>query len=186
MPRIEVIDYDQSEGTLRQIYDGLIRSRGKLADVHTIQSLHPESITAHMDLYLEIMFSKSPLTRAEREMIAVVVSTANKCEYCMEHHGAALQHYWKDSEMLAKLKQDFRSVVSNPRDLALCEYAESLTLHPEDHEANDDTTLLKQHGLDDRAILDATLVIAYFNFVNRIVLSMGLVVEADEGAGYKY
>lgn len=45
---------------------------------------------------------------------------------------------------------------------------------------------LKEAGLDDRAILDAALVVGYFNFVNRIVLSLGVYLEQDEGQGYKY
>ena len=80
--RIKVIPYDQATGRLKEIYDELIIKRGKLAEVHTIQSLHPESIVKRIDLYLEIMFSKSELSRAEREMMAVVVSVANGCEYC--------------------------------------------------------------------------------------------------------
>ena len=88
MSRIKVIEPKEATGRLKEIYYDLIKKRGKLADVHKIQSLWPESIVAHMDLYMEIMFSKSELTRAEREMMAVVVSAVNGCEYiarCTTH-----------------------------------------------------------------------------------------------------
>lgn len=78
MSRIQLIPPEEATGRLKEIYDEIVEKRGKLADVHTIQSLRPESIVAHMDLYLEIMFSKSELTRAEREMVVVVVSVANR------------------------------------------------------------------------------------------------------------
>jgi uncharacterized peroxidase-related enzyme len=78
-----------------------VQSRGQLAEVLKIQSLRPESILKHVDLYMEIyMITKSELSRAQREMMAVVASVVNKCGYCTMHHGSALQHYWKDEEKL--------------------------------------------------------------------------------------
>ncbi|MEM6726629.1 MAG: peroxidase, partial [Bacteroidota bacterium] len=77
MPYIDVIQHEDATGDLKSIYDHLVATRGKLAEVHKIQSLHPKSITAHMDLYMEIMFTKSPLRRYQREMIAVIVSVTN-------------------------------------------------------------------------------------------------------------
>ena len=81
MPYINVIQHNEAEGHLKEIYDDLVEKRGKLAEIHKIQSLNPESIVNHMDLYMTIMFSKSPLKRYQREMIAVVVSARNECHY---------------------------------------------------------------------------------------------------------
>jgi len=186
MSRIKVIQEQEAEGRLKEIYDQLTKSRGKLAEVHKIQSLRPESIIKHMDLYMEIMFSKSELTRARREMIAVVVSAANQCEYCQTHHGSALNHYWKDDQKVAELRKDFYGLDLPKADLALCEYAKQVTLNPGEAESSDVTQLLKSVSFSDAAILDATLVVSYFNFVNRMVLSLGVGLEADEGEGYKY
>lgn len=186
MSRINVINYDNSTGRLREIYDELILKRGKLADIHTIQSLRPDSIVKHIDLYLEIMFSRSELSRAEREMIAVVVSVANGCDYCCTHHSEALMHYWKDQEKLNALIEISENEILTEREEALCQFARSLTLHPQSHEQNDYTGRLKEIGLSDAAILDTVLVISYFNFVNRIALSLGLRPSTEESAGYKY
>lgn len=186
MAHIKVIDYEESEGRLRAIYDELIGKRGKLADVHKVQSLRPESIVKHMDLYLEIMFSKSELSRAEREMIAVVVSAGNNCEYCQIHHGAALNHYWKDENKCFQLRKDFKEAGLNERQLALCNYGYTLTVEPGKANSEDLTIALKKMGFADAAILDATLVVSYFNFVNRIVLSLGLDAHADDSRGYNY
>ena len=186
MPRIEVIDQSDATGKLKEIYDGLTKSRGKIADVHKIQSLRPESITAHMDLYMEIMYTRSELSRAERELAATVVSVANGCKYCTTHHAEALNHYWKDDSRIEKLiKGDYTEILS-AKEIALSEFAKHLTKHPEQHENTDFTVKLKDEGLSDAAILDVVLVTAYFNFVNRIVLSLGVELETDNGAGYKY
>jgi len=186
MPNIKVISYGEATGRLKDIYNSLIEKRGKLASVHTIQSLNPESIVTHMELYLSIMFSQSPLTRPQREMLAVVVSAANGCGYCQQHHGKALEQYWKDEGRVQRLRKNFNLANLNGIDLLLCEYAIELTLHPDDFENGNRAERLRQGGLDDRAILDATLVIAYFNFVNRIVLALGVELEEKGGEGFKY
>jgi len=183
MPNFEIIDYPNATGRLKEIYDDLIKTRGKLAEVHKVQSLNPESIVKHMDLYLHVMFGKSPLKRVQREMMAVVVSKTNNCEYCQTHHAEAVLHYWKNPERVEKLKNNFTAAELNPTDLALCEFAQISTLHPGKEKKTIDN--LKTLGLTDRAILDATLVIAYFNFVNRIVLAGGIGLE-DEPGGYEY
>jgi alkylhydroperoxidase family enzyme len=67
----------------------------------------------------------------------------------------------------------------------LCHFAKEMTVNPNHDNANS-IAKLKALGLDDRAILDATLVLSYFNFVNRIVLGLGLAVSEEELAGYKY
>ena len=140
----------------------------------------------HMDLYMEIMYSKSELSRAEREMIAVVVSLANGCEYCQIHHAEALAFYWKDKEKIAQLKQNFRVANLSDREYKLCLYSEMLTKQPHDCKENDPTKELKEIGFSDSAILDATLVTAYFNFVNRMVLALGVDLEEDSGKGFNY
>ncbi len=185
MPHIKVIEHNEAEGELKDIYDELVAKRGKLAEIHMIQSLNPASIVKHMDLYMTIMFGKSPLSRAQREMIAVVVSVANNCMYCQTHHAHALNHYWKDDKKIESLKRDFSKVDLSPIDLILCELAWNLTRIPSVTTENC-INKLKTLGVDDRAILDANLVIAYFNFVNRLVLGLGVQLETDNGGGYKY
>lgn len=185
MAFIDVIQHNQAEGELKEIYDNLVETRGKLAEVHKIQSLNPKSIVNHMDLYLTIMFGKSPLKRVQREMIAVVVSKANDCEYCQVHHAEAVNHYWKDAAKIEQLRTDYSKLDLKPVDLALCDLAHHLTKYPGKHNEAEFIQPLKDLGLDDRAILDATLVIGYFNFVNRIVLGLGVHLEDNPG-GYEY
>lgn len=186
MARIKVIEFHEATGRLKQIYEDLIQKRGQLAEVHKIQSLRPESIVKHMDLYMEIMYSKSELSRAERELMAVVTSVSNNCHYCQIHHAEALLHYWKDEERLQKLRNNYFDANLSDRELLLCQFAEHLTSKPDDFKEPEIINSLKKTGLSDEAILDATLVVAYFNFVNRIVLSLGVNLENNQGSGYKY
>lgn len=186
MARINVIEYEQASGQLKEIYDNMIEKRGRLSDVLKIQSLHPASIQSHTNLYLDIMFSKTALSRAEKELIAVVVSAANGCIYCQVHHGTALNAYWKDEQKIEKVKEDYHQAGLTDKELAMCNFAMHLTKDPAAHEREDHTQSLRAAGLDDRAILDVVLVTSYFNFVNRMVLSLGVELEAHKGEGYKY
>lgn len=186
MASITIIDYDDAEGRLKDIYNDLINKRGQLAEVHKIQSLRPESIVKHMDLYLEIMFSKSELSRTEREMMAVVTSVANKCHYCQVHHSEALNHYWKNDENILRLQNNYREAQLSGKEFLLCQFAENLTLNPNNFKEPEPINKLKTIGLSDKAILDATLVVSYFNFVNRMVLGLGVNLESNQAKGYNY
>ena len=185
MPHIKTINYEESVDELRQAYDSIIGARGKLAEVHKIQSLNPAALLAHMDLYKAVMFGKSPLKRYQREMMAVVVSAANNCRYCIEHHKEALLFYWKDPERANRLVAQFDQPDLSETDQALCKLAYNLTLVPSDI-SKASVEHLQQAGMDDKGILDAVQVIAYFNFVNRMVLALGVEFSDEEAKGYNY
>ncbi len=186
MARIDVIEPEAATGILAEVYNELASSRGKIAEVHKIQSLNPQSIRDHMNLYMPVMFARSSLSRAEREMMAVIVSSANGCAYCIRHHGEALDHFWKNPRRVAALAAEGALLEGlSERERALCTYALIVTQEPASTRVDKATAALRGQGLEDRAILDASLVVAYFNFVNRIVLSLGVELEADAG-GYRY
>ena len=134
---------------------------------------------------MTIMFGRSPLKRVHREMMAVIVSVANKCEYCQIHHLEAVKNFWKDDEKLEDFKKDFEASGLDEKEKALCRFAKSLTISPEKSKDEGLIRPLRKLGFSDREILDATLVIAYFNFVNRMVLGLGVDLEENPG-GYKY
>jgi len=100
--------------------------------------------------------------------------------------GAALNNYWRDDARIELLKKNYETAGLSATDTRLCQYAIELTIHPGNFENENKTMNLSESGLDDRAILDATLVVAYFNFVNRIVLALGVQLEEKAGEGYKY
>ena len=185
MPWIKEIDVNDAEGKLKEYYEELVKNRGKVSNILKIQSLNPDSMKEHLDLYMSIMFSKSGLKRDEREMIAVVVSSLNVCEYCINHHAEALNHYWKDDEKIQKLIKDFRHLDLSGKQKTMLEYSEKLTLTPS--EVNEeDISNLREVGFTDENILNINLIVSYFNFVNRIALGLGVEFNEEEMKGYKY
>lgn len=180
---VRVIEPGEAEGPLKVVYDETLRRRGALAAVHKVHSLHPETLTAHMALYMELLFGQSPLSRREREAVAVAVSRTNGCAYCATHHLEALARYEKAPETLAAVREG-RWHSLDARLSRLCAYAEKLTRDPASVRQAD-VELLRSAGFDDRAILDAAQVAAYFNFVNRLVLGLGVGLE-DGRDGFRY
>ena len=82
MPWIDWIDEDDAEDGLAESYRRFTDPRtGKMDHILKIHSLNPPTLDSHYAYYKDVMFGRSGLTRAQREMIAVVVSTANRCEY---------------------------------------------------------------------------------------------------------
>jgi uncharacterized peroxidase-related enzyme len=185
MPWIEYIEEDKASGELKEIYKKIIKNRGKISNVMRIHSLNPNTMQKHMDLYLSIMFGKSDLSRKDRELIAVVVSSTNNCHYCINHHAEALNHYWKDKETFERLINDFKSIELTQKTQAMLNYVYKLTKKP-DQMNNKDIDILRKNGYSDKDILDINLIASYFNFVNRIVLGLGVEFSDDEVKGYKY
>lgn len=180
---IRVVEPEEAEGELKAVYDETLGKRGALAAVHKVHSLHPETLTAHITLYMELLFGQSPLSRREREAIAVAVSRTNGCAYCVAHHAEAMSRYEKSPEVMAAVREG-RWNALDTRTARLCQYAEKLTRNPSSVRESD-VVQLRDTGLDDRAILDTAQIAAYFNFVNRLVLGLGVGLESRHD-GYKY
>lgn len=187
MAYIDIIEPEQAEGELKEVYNQIEEQRGAVAQVLMIQSLNPQALKTHLDLYMSIMFGKSKLKRSTREMLAVVVSCANNCEYCKTHHSEAVNHFWKDEERANKLCNDYTDIEMNDKEKALCDYAWHLTVSPHSKvKVKEHVNNLKKLGVTDEEILDAAQVIAYFNFVNRLVLGLGVELEEHRGKGFLY
>ncbi|MFW6261691.1 MAG: carboxymuconolactone decarboxylase family protein [Spirochaetota bacterium] len=115
-----------------------------------------------------------------------MVSATIGCRYCVAHHGEALAHFWKDRGRVGSLARERAGLPGlSKREGELCRYAQTVTERPGSDEVGAIIEALRRAGLDDRAVLDATLVVSYFNFVNRVVLALGVELESDAG-GYAY
>jgi uncharacterized peroxidase-related enzyme len=185
MAWIDVVGEDAAAGRLAELYQAIGRSRGKVSNIMRVHSLSPEAMKAHLDLYLAVMFGKTGLSRAQRELVATVVSAANRCDYCVSHHAEALNAYWKDRERVRTAVADFRNAELSGQERALVEFAEKLTTRPGEM-TESDISALRDAGLDDREILSLNLIVAYFNFVNRITLGLGVEFSEEEVKGYAY
>jgi uncharacterized peroxidase-related enzyme len=81
MPYLRLIEQDEASGELKEEYDAAVRRAGKVFQIVKAMSLRPGVLKRSLGLYQAIMFGPSELSRAERELLAVVVSRANDCHY---------------------------------------------------------------------------------------------------------
>lgn len=184
MSWIDEIEIDDADGKLADMYAELIEKRGKVSNILKVHSLNADAMGDHLDLYMTLMFGKSGLSRAEREAIAVVVSAGNDCAYCVNHHAEALRRYIKDNDILSILMSADGLETLEPRLSIIVRQADKLTSTP-GAMTESDLFELRDVGLSDRDILDLTLITAYFNFVNRIALGLGVSYSAEELSGYR-
>jgi uncharacterized peroxidase-related enzyme len=131
-----------------------------------------ETLHAH---YRAVMGDPGPLTRAQMEMVALVVSATNGCGYCVAHHGPRLAGI--TGEPLARaVALDYREANLAARDRVLLDAAVALTCEPGER-TDADILRLREYGFDDAAILKLTEVAALYNLVNRVASALGVALE---------
>ena len=81
MAFIKIISENEATGPLAEIYEAARKRAGRVFHILKIQSQNPAALQGMLDLYMATLRGESPLSRAQREMLAVVVSRANHCHY---------------------------------------------------------------------------------------------------------
>lgn len=185
MSWIEEIDEENADDKLKEVYDKIKGDRGKLSNIMKVHSLMPGAMETHMDFYMSIMFKERCLNRKMCELIGVVVSNENGCDYCVNHHAEALNYYWKDGERIEDLKEDYSKAGLDEKEYQMVDYVMKLTNKP-DKMNEKDVDELRDSGFSDEEILNINLVTSYFNFVNRIALGLGVKFSKEEVQGYDY
>ncbi|MCF7802101.1 MAG: peroxidase-related enzyme [Candidatus Marinimicrobia bacterium] len=183
MSRIRIISEDQATGSLAKLYASIAGSRGGVANVLKLHSLLPQTMADHFRLYKTLMFGLSKETgiaRKNLEMVAVVVSVTNQCDYCVVHHSEPLKRLLKDETLVMALGQTDWSYLEQhlePRWLLVLNFAQLLTRSPV--EISDHHIESLGEFFSDEQILHLVLVVNYFNFVNRNVMALGINLEHD-------
>lgn len=185
MSWIEEIEEENADERLKEVYERIKGDRGKLSNIMKVHSLMTSAMDDHMDLYMSIMFKERSLSREMCELIGVVVSNENGCEYCVNHHAEALNHYWDDEERIEHLKEEYNGAELDDKQSRLVEYVVKLTKTP-DKVCESNVDMLRDVGFSDENILNINLVASYFNFVNRIALGLGVEFSQEEVEGYEY
>ncbi len=124
-------------------------------------------LEAFATMYNDLMLAPSGLSKLEREMIAVAVSSQNRCLYCLTAHGAAVRQYSNDPPLGEYLVMNYRAAKLPKRQRAMLDFAVKLTAEPWAIEDADRQTL-RDAGFSDRDIWDISAVTAFFNMSNRI------------------
>jgi uncharacterized peroxidase-related enzyme len=177
MAWIKVIKEGEAENDLlRTFYKKYGDPFSGVDNILKIHSLNPESMWKHYDYYKHIMTGKSGLSRMQREMIAIVVSAKNNCEYCLAHHRENLLQLTTNESLCDKVATDYSSADVGEKDIALMAFAHRLTREPGGMRHRD-VKELRDAGFRDSEIHDIVQVTAYFNFVNRMANGLGVDLE---------
>ena len=124
-------------------------------------------LSAFAAMYNDLMLAPSGLSKLEREMIAVAVSSHNRCYYCLVAHGAAVRQLSGDPPLGELMAMNYRAARLSKRERAMLDFAGKLTTEPwlieeEDREA------LRRTGFSDRDIWDIAAIVGFFNMSNRV------------------
>ncbi|HHU09792.1 MAG TPA: peroxidase-related enzyme [Intrasporangiaceae bacterium] len=168
---------DVPEGVSR-LWSKAQEAFGFVPNVFRAQALNGEQFLAWWNYFNLLVNKEGHLSNAERELLAVVVSGINRCDYCAVSHGAMLREYTGDARTADLVAVNWRQAHLNPRDAALAAYAEKLTRDP-DQVTPADLEPLRAAGLDDHEILEAVQVIGMFNMTNRIATAVGMVPNEE-------
>jgi len=117
--------------------------------------------------YNDLMLGESGLSKLEREMIAVAVSSQNRCYYCLTAHGAAVRQYSGNPLLGEQIVMNYRVARLNKRQRAMLDFAVKLTASPWGVEEND-RERLRRAGFTERDIWDISAVVGFFNMSNRV------------------
>lgn len=159
-------------GEVKELWAAPLEKLGFVPNVLRVFALRPGHLVRWWSHYDELMRGESGLTKAEREMIAVVVSAANRCHYCVVSHSAALRKLTGDPILADQLATGHKVAPLEPRQRAMLDFALKLT--EESHRCSeDDVDALRQAGWTDEEIFDIAQVAAMFNFTNRLASGLG-------------
>ena len=162
-----VPDPEGLEDDLKAIWAKCIEKLGFVPNVFNTYSLKPQRLRNFMAMYNEIMLSKSGLSKLEREMVAVVVSSANRCYYCLVAHGAAVRTLSGDAELGEMMALNYRVAKLDARQRAMLDFAWKMTVTP--YLIDDaDRDALRGVGLSEEDIFDLSETVAFFNLSNRM------------------
>ena len=130
-------------------------------------------LQAFAGFYNDLMLAPSGLSKLEREMIAVVVSSENRCYYCLTAHGAAVRQLSGDPVLGEMMVMNYRAADLMPRHRAMLDFAVKLTDAPWAVE-EPDREALRDAGFSDRDIWDIAAVASFFNMSNRMASAVDM------------
>ena len=156
--------------TKEAVFDEIARERGGVAEIYSAFGDIPNLVKAHFELNKALMLLDDlPISRIEREWLAMETSRANRCRYALAHHKVAYENHAK-----GKSKNELPSPA---RLRLLSKLAATLTKH-----ANKTPSLRKEFlktGFTEAEWLHGIKIVSYFNFTNRLALALNLQLEKD-------
>jgi uncharacterized peroxidase-related enzyme len=151
---------------------------GFLPNVLAAYAFEEKKLRAFIGMYNDLMLDDSPLTKLEREMIAVVVSSANRCYYCQVAHGQAVREMSGDPALGELLVMNYRAAKLPQPQRAMLDFAHKMTVSP-DAMGEDDRETLRKAGFTNRAIWDIAAVASFFNMTNRMATAVDMMPNEE-------
>ena len=161
-PKIELLDKE-----MKRYIEVCNEKLGMVPNVILANASDPERLKSFVNFYNRLMVKEGHLSKLEKEMIAVVVSSCNKCFYCVVAHGAAVRQISKNPILGDQLSINYRSAKLSKRHKLILDFAAKLTETP--HKMNnEDREVLRKNSFKEEEILEIVEVTSFFNMSNRI------------------
>ena len=151
----------------QKYFDVCQEKLGMVPNVLRAYAFDIDKLNAFTGMYNDLMLADSALSKLEREMIAVAVSSVNKCYYCLVAHGAAVREMSGDPQLGEALVMNYRVAKISPKQRAMLDFAVKLTEASAKVEEAD-RQALRDAGFTDRDIFDIASVAGFFNMTNRV------------------
>jgi len=171
-------DPEALEEDLRALFALCTEKLGIVPNVLRAYSLRPQKLRNFVAMYNELMLAPSGLSKLEREMVAVVVSSANRCYYCLVAHGQAVRRLSGDPELGEMLVMNYRVAALDPRQHKMLDFAWKLTTAPETI-GEEDRAELRRAGLADEDIFNLAETVAFFNMSNRMASGLDIIPNRE-------
>jgi uncharacterized peroxidase-related enzyme len=152
---------------MQAYFDKCTEKLGFVPNVLKAYAFDVAKLEAFVAMYNDLMLAPSGLSKLEREMIAVAVSSHNRCYYCLAAHGAAVRSLANDPILGELMVMNYRAARLDRRQRAMLDFAVKLTAQPWDIEELD-RKALREAGFTDRDIWDIAAVAGFFNMSNRL------------------
>ncbi len=170
--RLHVPAEDEVPDEVKELWAKPLEKLGFVPNVLRVFALRPQHLLGWWSYYDELLRGESGLTKAQRELIAVVVSVTNRCHYCVVSHSAALRKLTGNPELADQVAADYAAADLEPRERAMLDFAVKLTEASADC-TDADVEALRDVGWTDEDIFDIAQVAAMFNFTNRLASGLG-------------
>ena len=161
-----------SEAT-KAYFDKCEEKLGHVPNVLRTYAFDEKKLRAFTDMYNDLMLGDSGLSKLEREMIAVVVSSVNHCYYCLTAHGAAVRQLSGDPALGEQMVMNYRVADLTTKQKAMLDFSVKLTERPDTIEEADRQGL-RDAGFTDRDIWDIASTAAFFNMSNRVAAAVDM------------
>lgn len=162
----------------QKYFDVCMDKLGMIPNVLRAYAFDIDKLNAFTAMYNDLMLGDSALSKLEREMIAVAVSSVNKCYYCLVAHGAAVRQLSGDPELGEALVMNYKVAKIDQRQMAMLDFAVKLTRESA-AVVEADREALRTHGFSDRDIFDIASVAGFFNMTNRVASGTDMRPNAD-------